>query len=368
MRQQGPVQDRFDLLDPVLLRLPRRELLLQVANRIVPREDPVRRVDLLVLALLDVRVDDVRHLGRRDDGVVDVLVFLHAEGLHQDDQRDLARRGRDAHDELAVLLLLHEGEGPVPFLLREHLGDLDLAAVPLIELDQHAVRREVLEGDQGPLRPSDDEIAARIERILLGVLDQLAAVLVDRQLPLGLHVLLVEEAPLRLHHDREVPDVNPFRLPLDAVLDDGEVQVDRRGVVQVPQPRLHRVEGMRGPVRLLDDGQAQGDRRLGLQIDPAPVVPLPTDADLDHIAFRPILVEFDDPAALVLRRGPQVVDDPLHPRVRIVDRREEVVEGCDVMVDDRSFSEKRVNEFPHVPTSQLRADMPRKRRPSRSPA
>src|SRR5216117_3160709 len=268
---------------------------------IVPREDPVRRVDLLVLALLDVRVDDVRHLRRGDDRVVNVLVLLHAEGLHQDDQRDLARRGRDAHDELAVLLLLHEGEGPVPFLLREYLGDLDLAAVPLVELDQHAVRREVLEGNQRPLRPSDDEIAARIERILLGVLDQLAAVLVDRQLPLGLHVLLVEEAPLRLHHDREVPDVDPLRLPLDAVLDDGEVQVDRRGVVQVPEPRLHRVQGMRGPVRFFDDRQAQGDRRLGLQIDPAPIVPLPTDADLDHIAFRPIFVEFDNPAALVLR-------------------------------------------------------------------
>src|SRR5207237_185366 len=86
--------------------------------------------------------------------------------------------------------------------------------------------------------------------------------------------LLVEEAPLRLHHNREVPDMDPFRLPLDAVLDDGEVQVDRRGVVQVPQPRLHRVEGMRGPVRLLDDGQAQGGRRLGLQFRPAPAVPL----------------------------------------------------------------------------------------------
>src|SRR2546426_2584235 len=43
------------------------------------REDPVRRVDLLVLALLDVRVDDIGHLGRRDDGVVDVLVLLHAQ-------------------------------------------------------------------------------------------------------------------------------------------------------------------------------------------------------------------------------------------------------------------------------------------------
>src|SRR5439155_197869 len=79
--QQGPVQDRFDLLDPVLLRLPRRELLLQIVDRVVPREDPVRRVDLLVLAFLAVRVDDVRHLRRGDDRVVDLFVLLHAEGF-----------------------------------------------------------------------------------------------------------------------------------------------------------------------------------------------------------------------------------------------------------------------------------------------
>src|SRR6266545_3019509 len=100
VREKAAVEDRLDLLDAILLRLARRELLLEVVDRVVPREDAVRRVVLLVLALLDVRVDDVRHLGSGDDRVVDVLVLLHAERLHQDDQRDLARGGRNAHDEL----------------------------------------------------------------------------------------------------------------------------------------------------------------------------------------------------------------------------------------------------------------------------
>src|SRR5437870_10681578 len=114
--------------------------------------------------------------------------------------------------------------------LGEHLGDLDLAAVSLVELDEHPVRGEVFERDQGPLRPADDEISARVDWVFLSVFDQLAAVLVERELPLILHVFLVEEAALRFHHDREVPDVDALRFPLDPVFDDGEIEVDRRGV------------------------------------------------------------------------------------------------------------------------------------------
>src|SRR2546426_646683 len=82
--EQGAVEDRFDLFRPVFLRLPRREFLLEVVHRVVAGEDPTRRVQLLVLALLNVRVHDVRHLRNGDDGVVDLLVLLRAEGFHQD--------------------------------------------------------------------------------------------------------------------------------------------------------------------------------------------------------------------------------------------------------------------------------------------
>src|SRR5439155_15736830 len=103
--EQGAVEDRFDLFRPVFLRLPRREFLLEVVHRVVAGEDPTRRVQLLVLALLDVRVHDVRHLRNGDDGVVDLLVLLRAEGFHQDDERDLAGGGRDGHDEHPVLFI-----------------------------------------------------------------------------------------------------------------------------------------------------------------------------------------------------------------------------------------------------------------------
>src|SRR5439155_319720 len=135
-------------------------------------------------------------------------------------------------------------------------------------------RGEVFERHQGPLRPADDEISARVDWVFLSVFDQLAAVLVERELPLILHVFLVEEAALRFHHDREVPDVDALRFPLDPVFDDGEIEVDRRGVVQVPQARFHRVQGMRRPVRLLHDREAQRDGRLRLQVDAASAVPL----------------------------------------------------------------------------------------------
>src|SRR5436309_3389857 len=269
-------------------------------------------------------------------------VFSQKEGY-----RALTLMEKKKDDQLPVLLLLHQGEGPVAFLLGEDLRDLDLAAVALVEFDQDAVRGEVFERDQGPLRPADDEVPARVVRIFAH-LDELPLVLVGGELPFRLHVLFVEEAPLRLDHDGEVADVDPLRLPFDTVLDDREVEVDRRGVVQVPQPRLHRIERMRGAVGLLDDGQAQRDRRLRLEVDPAAVVPLPADPDLDHVAFGPVLVELDDASAFVFGRRSKVVHDPLHSRVRIVDRGKEVVERGDVMVDDGAFSEERIDEFAHA--------------------
>src|SRR2546430_7935492 len=94
--------------------------------------------------------------------------------------------------------------------------------------------------------------------------------------------------------------------------------------------------------------RSQRDRRLRLEVNPAAIVPLPADPDLDHVAFGPVLVELDDAAAFVFGRRPKVVHDPLHPRVRIVDRGKEVVERGDVVVDDGAFSEERIDEFAHA--------------------
>jgi hypothetical protein len=59
----------------------------------------------------------------------------------------------------------------------------------------------------------------RVRRVLTG-LDELLPVLALGELPLFLHVLLVEvAAALGAEHDRKVADVHLLRLLLDAALD-----------------------------------------------------------------------------------------------------------------------------------------------------
>src|SRR5881398_2830473 len=76
---------------------------------------------------------------------------------------------------------------------------------------------------------------------------------------------------------------------------------ERRGIIKLDEDRTE------GDVIEIRIGRKRDDRgRIDLEAKPTitlglRVVPLPTDADLDHIAFRPIFVEFDNPAALVLR-------------------------------------------------------------------
>src|SRR3989475_4489350 len=89
------------------------------------------------------------------------------------------------------------------------------------------------------------------------------------------------------------------------------------------------------------------NRWFRLEVNPSALVAFPADPDFDDVAFGPVFVELDDATAFVLGRRPKVVYDPLHPRIRIVDRRKEVVERGDVMVDDGAFSEERVDEFAH---------------------
>jgi len=205
------------------------------------------------MALLDVGVDDVGHVRDAHDGIVDLLVVLHPQGLHKDDQGDLSRGGRDGDHEDAVLLLLHQGEGAVTLLLREHLRHLQLGAVALVVLHHNPVGGEVLKGYQHPLRPSDDEVTAGVSGVL-PELDELLLVLGFGQLPLLFHALLEKVAALGPEHDGKVADVHLLRLLLYAVLDDRELQLDGRQVVQVPQPGLHGSELVGGAVGLPDNG------------------------------------------------------------------------------------------------------------------
>ena len=251
--EERAVEDPVDLALTVLLRLARRELLLEEDQRVLGRQDAFGWVELLRDALLEVDVEQVLHrLDERfvqreqlsENGLEDLLVVLHPEGFHQDDEGDLTARGRNGDLQDAVLLLLDDGERPVSAPLAEHLGALDRRAVPLVELGEDAVRREVLEADDDPLGAADDGIPSGVEGVL-AVLDELRTVLVVREgdLPVGLDVRFREVALAALDHDRKVADVDGLARALDPVLHDRHVEVDRRLVREVPKTRLHRGEG-----------------------------------------------------------------------------------------------------------------------------
>ncbi len=187
--EEGAVEDAVDFPLAVLLRLARRELLLEEDERVLGRLDPLGGVELLRNALLDVDVEEMLHrLDERfvqreqlaEDRLEDLLVVLHPEGLHQDHERDLPARRRDRDLEDAVLLLLDDRQRPVAAALAEHLRALDRRAVPFVVLREDPVGREVLEADDDPLRAADDRVAARVERVF-AVLDELRAVLVVRE-------------------------------------------------------------------------------------------------------------------------------------------------------------------------------------------
>jgi hypothetical protein len=56
------------------------------------------------------------------------------------------------------------------------------------------------------------------------------------------------------------------------------------------------------------------------------LIPLPADAYLNVTPVRSFRVETYDSAFRIIRRYPQIVDDPLHPAVRIVGGRQKIVE------------------------------------------
>ncbi len=337
--QQRAVDDRLDLLLPVLLGLSGGELALQEGDGIFGGEYAVWRVQLLVVTLLDVGVHDVGHLRNAHDGVVDVLVVLHVQRLHQGHQGDLTGGGGDGDHEDAVLLLLHQGEGAVALPLREYLGHFELGAVALVELDHDPVGGEVLQGDEHPLGPADDEVSAGVGGVLRSF-HELPAVLLIGQLTLLLHVLPVEVAALGAEHDRKVSQVDLLRLLLDAVLYDGEVQLDGGHVVDVPKPRLHRRQVVSGPVGLPDHGGPDADGGAGLGVDHARLlIPPAADADLDYAPVGAVGVQADDAPLSVVSSDAEVVHDLLHPAVGVVQCGEEIVVAGNVMVYDAALLE-----------------------------
>src|SRR5208282_571603 len=271
--EERAVEDAVDLALTVLLGLSRGELLLEKDQGVLGREDPLGRVELLRNAFLEVDVQEMLH--RLDErlvqgkelaqrGLEDLLVVLHPERFHQDDERDLAAGGRDRDLEDPVLLLLDDGEGAVAAPLAEHLRALDRRAVPLVVLREDPVGGQVLEADDHAFRAADDEVTARVERVLT-VLDELRAVLLVREPDLVVlgDLVAVEVARPALDHDRQVADVNVLGGALDAVLDDRDLQEDRRLVREVAEAGLHRSERGLRPDGLLDERRPDEDRGLG---------------------------------------------------------------------------------------------------------
>ena len=93
------------------------------------------------------------------------------------------------------------------------------------------------------------------------------------------------------------------------------------------------------PVGLHDLGLLYADGGLGLEVDVALLVPLPSDVDLDVPSAGPLRVQLDDPPLGVVGGDPDVVDDPLHPAVGVVGGGEEIVERGSVVVDDVALGE-----------------------------
>ena len=337
--QQGPVEDPLDLLGPVLLGLTGGEVPLEEQDGILGGVESVGRVGLLVERRLDVGVDDVGHALVGDDGLVDLLVLLHPQGLHQGDEGDASGCHGDGHHDRAVLLLLDEGERTVSVLLGEHLGDLHGGAVLLVVLDHHPVGGEVLESDQDPLGPSDNEVSSGLAGIL-PLPDELVLVLVigERTVLEPGHHLAVQIASRGLHHHRKVSDVDPAlvlgHLDLRPVPVDIEPDEDLGHVVEVPEPGLHRGELMAVSVRLGDGGRLDANGGLGLEIDVAVGIPLPAYVYLDVLAADLLGVERYDAPLGVVGRDADVVDDPLHPAVGIVRSSKEIVERRNVMADN----------------------------------
>jgi len=83
---------------------------------------------------------------------------------------------------------------------------------------------------------------------------------------------------------------------------------------------------------------------LGLMVASTSV--LAADPDLDDLALGPVWVEPDDASIHLLGRDADVVDNLLHPAVRMVYGGQEVVVRRYVVVDDAPLSKIGFHKFP----------------------
>ena len=157
----------------------------------------------------------------------------------------------------------------------------------------------------------------------------------------------MDVAFLGFYHDREIAYVNVIRLLLDAVLDHGNGQLDGGHVGKIPEAGLHGRKRFGSTVGLLDPGGAYVNGGLGMGVDLSVLVPLPAYPDRDDIAISSVLIQqYYSPLTLVLR-NPDVVHNLLHPAVRVVYGRQEIVVGRDMMVHYAPVLKKGLNKFSH---------------------
>ena len=359
VRKQRAIEDALDFLDPVLLRLTGGEVPLEECDGVIGCVETVGLVGLLVETVLDVGVDDGVHLGVGGDDLADLCIGLHSECLHECDDRDCAGGGGNGDHDHSILLLLDQGECAVSVLLGEHLCDLDACAVPLAVLDHDPVGCKVFECDEDPLGSSDDEVSSRIPGVFLG-LDELLEVLGIADVPLLclLDVGPVENASSGLDHDRELSDLDAFvgRVPagvgknepsLGILGVECEIDLDGCLVGDISESGLHRCEVVLVSVRLLDGGGCDVDGSGRLVIDVAALIPRPSDTDVVLLSARTILIELDDSALRIIGGTPHVIQNCLHPVVRLSLGCDKVVEGRDVVVNDAVLLKIKIYQIPH---------------------
>ena len=183
--QQGIVEDVVDALAPVLLGLPSCKASLQVFQSFLGGVDLLFAVDAL-----DVGQDKVSSRLLTGDGAHDVVSGFHSQRHHQHHQRNTSRGDGDGNVQDTILLFLDHGQRAEPLTLREYLGELGLPLVPCLALDHHPVGCQVFEAYKHPFGAVDNEVAARVFRVLL-FQSQDSGVLIVREAPVGPQPLFV---------------------------------------------------------------------------------------------------------------------------------------------------------------------------------
>ncbi len=220
MRQEVVVEDELRPLALVVLGLVGCQFLADIHDT---------ALDRVAFTLLEVLHHEGEDILIRRDRVYDFLVIGHAQCAHQVHEFQVAGNGRKRDLEEVLLVPLDNNQCPVPPELGEYLGNINPLIVAFGELRHDLVGCKILQGHEHALGTIDDEITAGIKRVF----------------PMGdalgiIHTIKV--AGERPDHDRELPDRGDDRvLPVLAV-HERQAKLDRRGIRQVAQACLGRVE------------------------------------------------------------------------------------------------------------------------------